>query len=91
MRADGADVMADRETHGALRAAVADGVRAELVWAERGLLDEPRGLYDDARLEAPALPPGVKVTRVDANHYDVILGDRGVAAVVDAVGRQLGA
>jgi hypothetical protein len=37
------------------------------------------------------VPPEVRVTRVDANHYDVILGDPGVAAVVDAVDRQLGA
>jgi pimeloyl-ACP methyl ester carboxylesterase len=91
VRADGADVMADRETHGALQAAVAGGVRAELVWAERGLLDEPQGLYDESRLEALGVPPEVKVTRVDANHYDIVLGDRGVAAVVDAVDRQLGA
>jgi pimeloyl-ACP methyl ester carboxylesterase len=91
VRADGADVMADRETHGALRAAVADGVGTELVWAERGLLDEPQGLYDESRLEALGVPSEVRVTRVDANHYDVILGERGVEAVVDAVDRQLGA
>ncbi|MGO4598736.1 alpha/beta fold hydrolase [Terrabacter sp. 2RAF25] len=91
VRADGADVLADPETHGALRSAVAAGVRAELVWAARGLLDEPQGLYDESRLEALGVPSEVKVTRVDANHYDVILGDRGVAAVVDAVDRQLGA
>ena len=90
VRADGADVLADAETHAALRGAVAGGVRTELVWAERGLLDEPQGLYDEARLEALAVPPPVHVTRVDANHYDVILGDEGVDAVVDAIDRQLG-
>ena len=56
VRADGADVMADRETHAALRTAVADGVGAELVWARRGLLDEPQGLYDEGRLAALDLP-----------------------------------
>ncbi len=89
VRADGADVMADRETHAGLRTAVRQGVRAELVWAERGLLDEPQGLYDESRLAALQLPDGVRTTRVDANHYDVILGDRGVTAVVDAVDRLL--
>jgi hypothetical protein len=89
VRADGADVMADRETHAALRTAVADGVGAELVWARRGLLDEPQGLYDEGRLAALDLPDGVRTTEVDANHYDVILGDRGVAAVADALDRQL--
>lgn len=91
VRADGADVMSDAETHAALRAAVADGVRAELVWAERGLLDETQGLYDADRLAGLRVPDSVRTTRVDANHYDVILGDRGVAAVADAVDRQLGA
>jgi pimeloyl-ACP methyl ester carboxylesterase len=91
VRADGADVLADPETHAALRAAVAAGVPAELVWAERGLLDEPQGLYDEARLAALGVPAQVQVTKVDANHYDVILGDTGVDAVADAVDRQLGA
>ena len=58
------------------------GVRAELVWAERGLLDE-------TRLAALHVPAGVRTTKVDANHYDVILGERGVTAVADAVDRLL--
>ena len=90
VRADGADVMADPETHAGLRTAVEHGVRTELVWAERGLLDEPQGLYDETRLAALQLPTAVRATRVDANHYDVILGARGVAAVADAIDRQLG-
>jgi pimeloyl-ACP methyl ester carboxylesterase len=89
VRADGADVMADPETHAGLRTAVEHGVRTELVWAERGLLDEPQGLYDESRLAALHVPDGVRTTRVDANHYDVILGDRGVTAVADAVDRLL--
>lgn len=89
VRADGADVMADRETHAGLRTAVSHGVRTELVWAQRGLLDEPQGLYDEGRLAALDLPGEVRATRVDANHYDIILGDQGVAAIVDAVDRVL--
>jgi hypothetical protein len=40
-------------------------------------------------LAALELPNGVRTTEVDANHYDVILGDRGVAAVADALDRLL--
>jgi pimeloyl-ACP methyl ester carboxylesterase len=90
VRADGADVMADPETHAALRRAVEQGVRAELVWARRGLLDEPQGLYDPMRLASLRLPDEVRRTEVDANHYDILLGDRGVAAITDAVDRLLG-
>jgi len=89
VRADGADVLADAEAHSALHRAVGQGVRAELVWARRGLLDEPQGLYDADRLAALGVPDAVRTTEVDANHYDVILGDRGVAAVVDAIDRLL--
>ena len=89
VRADGAAVMADPETHAALAVAVAQGVPLDLVWARRGLLDEPQGLYDVARLAALEVPDAVCTTEVDANHYDVILGETGVAAVVDAIDRHL--
>jgi hypothetical protein len=90
VRADGADILADPETHGAVRRAVQLGKQIDLVWARRGLLDEPQGLYDEERLTALDLPDAVHVTGVDANHYDVILDDPGVGAVVDAIDRQLG-
>ena len=56
---------------------------AELLWAERGLMDEPQGLYDEQRLTAakldrdrvvPTLVPGT-------NHYTVLVGDEGAATV----------
>ena len=91
-RADGADVLADPETHGAARKAVLEhGLPVEVVWAHRGLLDEPQGLYDLQRLAALDLPAALGVTDVDANHYSVILEDAGVAAVADAVERVLDA
>ena len=89
VRADGADVLADPETHAALATAAANGVPLELVWARRGLLDEPQGLYDAARLAALRVPAAVRTSEVDANHYDVILREEGVAAVVDAIDRLL--
>ena len=91
VRADGADVLADRQTHSAAVKAVAAGVPIELVWAARGLMDEAQGLYDEDRIAALDLPAQVRITAVpDTNHYTIILGDRGVAAVVDAIERQLG-
>lgn len=91
VRADGADVLADERTHAAVRTAVAAGVPVELLWCARGLLDEPQGLYDESRLAALDLPPAVRVTPVDANHYGVVLVDPGMSAVVDALERRLDA
>lgn len=91
VRADGADVLADAEAHAGARRSVEHGLPVELVWAHRGLQDEPQGLYDERRLAALDPPPGLRTTGVDANHYDVVLGERGVTAVVDAVARVLAA
>jgi pimeloyl-ACP methyl ester carboxylesterase len=89
VRADGADVLTDARAHGAVDAAVEHGVPVELVWAARGLLDEPQGLYDESRLAALDVPNAVRVTGVDANHYSVVLAEPGISAVVDAVERVL--
>jgi hypothetical protein len=64
-------------------------VPLEFVWAHRGLLDETQGLYDTDRLAALDVPAEVTVQDVDANHYTVILEERGVTAIVDAIDRQL--
>ncbi len=90
VRADGAGILADAEVHGAAAKAVAAGVPVELLWAERGLMDEPQGLYDEQRLAALGLPATIRVTPVPAvNHYTVVFADPGVAVVVDAVERLL--
>lgn len=89
VRADGADVLVDEATHGAARRAVDQGVSVELVWARRGLRDEPQGLYDTGRLAALDLPDSLTTHETDANHYDVILAGEGLAAVADAVDRAL--
>ncbi len=89
VRADGADVLADPQTHAAVRRAVDHGKPVELVWARRGLMNEPQGLYDEGRLEALDVPDAVRITAVDANHYDGILAERGVGAIADAIDRQL--
>ncbi|NHA69427.1 alpha/beta hydrolase [Phycicoccus flavus] len=92
VRADGAGVLADDEAHDAGRRAVVEhGLPVELVWAHRGLLDEPQGLFDAERVAALNLPEALTVTDVDANHYSVVLEEPGVTAVVDAVERTLAA
>lgn len=88
IRADGSDILADPETHAAGVAASSQGLPMELVWAERGLMDEPIGLYDDDRIAALALPEAIAVTGVDdVNHYTILFDPRGVGAVADAVER----
>ncbi|GAA2986788.1 alpha/beta hydrolase [Streptomyces fulvorobeus] len=58
-------------------------VPATLLWAERGLMDEPQGLYDESRLRAAALPAeAVRTVRIaDVNHYTVLTGDRGAQEI----------
>jgi pimeloyl-ACP methyl ester carboxylesterase len=90
VRADGADVLADETTHAAVRRCVDLGVPVEFIWASRGLLDEPQGLYDEERIAAFGLPEVVRVTQVEeANHYSVILERAGTLAIADAIDRQL--
>lgn len=92
VRADGRDVLADPTTLAAVRAAVDSGVDVELLWAQRGLLDEPQGLYDDARLAALDLPSGLRTTAVpDTNHYSIILDTAPVQALADVIDGQLAA
>jgi pimeloyl-ACP methyl ester carboxylesterase len=91
VRADGAGVMTDAESHAGPGRALEAGLPVELVWARRGLMDEPQGIYDPQRLAALDLPDGLRTTEVDANHYSVVLEEPGVAAVVDAVDRVLAA
>ena len=90
VRADGRDLLSAPEVQDAVRTAVSHGVGVELLWAERGLMDEAQGLYDETRLAAMQVPDAVRVTGVqDVNHYSVILGAAGVGAVAHAVQRQV--
>lgn len=89
VRADGAGVLTDAAAHAAPRRALEEGTPVELVWARRGLMDEPQGLYDEERLAALGLPEGLLTRSTDSNHYDIILSGEGLTAVADAVGRHL--
>lgn len=83
MRADGTDVLVDAEVTSAVGRTT---VPTTLLWASRGLMDEPQGMYDAQRLAAAAVPDRVVVREVTGtNHYSVVLDPEGVSAVRAAV------
>ncbi|WP_330452159.1 MULTISPECIES: alpha/beta hydrolase [unclassified Streptomyces] len=81
IRTDGVGLF-DEEVLSAVRKLPVD---ATLLWAERGLMDEEQGLYDEGRLAAADLG-GTRVEPVavkDVNHYTVLTGDRGGREIAD--------
>jgi pimeloyl-ACP methyl ester carboxylesterase len=89
IRTDGADVLSEETARAVHRLTVP----AELLWAERGLMDEPQGLYDEERLKAADLDDTVIRHREvpGTNHYTLLLGDTGAKAVADSLLRATGA
>ncbi|MFC5664775.1 alpha/beta fold hydrolase [Kitasatospora misakiensis] len=82
---DGAQVLLDEEAATAVHRLPCPGA---LLWAERGLLDEPQGLYDEKRLAAAGLDGRhpVAVSPVPgSNHYSILWGRPGAEAVVRAL------
>jgi pimeloyl-ACP methyl ester carboxylesterase len=79
VRTDGGQVLVDAETLAAIHALPVPGV---LLYAERGLMDEPQPLYDDQRLAGLEVPT---VLVPDTNHYSILLADHGAAAIADHV------
>jgi pimeloyl-ACP methyl ester carboxylesterase len=88
VRADGVQLF-DGETLDAIRRL---DCPAELLWAERGLMDEPQGLYDLRRLaDADLDGTGVVPVRVPGtNHYTILVADGGAAAVADRIASAAG-
>ncbi|RKE19205.1 alpha/beta fold hydrolase [Streptomyces sp. TLI_171] len=69
---DGTQVLLDQEAAGAIHGLT---VPARLLYAERGLMDEPQALYDEERLTAAKVT--VPTERVaDTNHYSIIRSER---------------
>lgn len=90
IRGDGRDVLADETTHSGVRTASEAGLHTEFIWAQRGLMNEEQGLYDEQRIAALQLPRQVAVTAIrDINHYSVIFEQAGTVAIRDAVARAL--
>jgi pimeloyl-ACP methyl ester carboxylesterase len=89
IRTDGADILRGPEVRAA---APSLAVPTTLLWAERGMLDEPRGLYDADHLASAGLPATVAVRQVrDVNHYTIVFRPAGVRAVAAAIRAAVGA
>lgn len=88
VRADGAGPLGDPE---ALAAIHQPQVRGTLLWAERGVMNEPQGLYDEGRLAAGDLDPDQITTRriYDTNHYTIALAENATTALAEAVHAEL--
>lgn len=83
IRVDATDTLATPETVDAVRR-LTQPVR--LLWAARGMLDEPQGLYDEGRLAAAGLPPGFATERLDGvNHYTILAGPAGARVVAQRI------
>ena len=78
VRADWADLMSDPATLAAVHTLQCP---AHLMWAARGPLGQPTGLYDAERLAAARLPDDVLTTRLDSDHYGTLLDSVSVATV----------
>lgn len=76
IRADGHDTLVNEATTTAYRKITCP---AAMLWAERGMLDEPKGLYSEATVP-PELHP-VKVEGV--NHYTIVVSPRGASAIAE--------
>lgn len=71
IRADGRQILADDAVRDAIRHL---SCPVTLLYAARGLFDEPQALYDDDRLGFAALDPDRVATRLvrDTNHYTIV-------------------
>lgn len=83
VRADGVDTLGEETARAVHRLTVA----GELLWAERGIMDEPQGLYDEQRLRAAGITDTVIRPRKvrGTNHYTLLLGDEGAGVVADSL------
>nr|WP_223243078.1 alpha/beta hydrolase [Streptomyces sp. CBMA123] len=81
VQTDGAQILLDQEAAGAVHRLPCP---AELLWAERGLLDEPQGLYDHQRIGLSGLDRArVPASPVpDTNHYSILWGEAGAELIV---------
>ena len=85
VRADGRDLLLGHEPIG--RALEAIGCPVRLLRAPRGLLDQPPGLQPDELVArwAPRIADFTDGVVNDTNHYSILMGGRGAAAVADAL------
>ena len=87
VRADWADLMSDPATLSAVHTLQCPGA---LLWAARGPLGQPEGLYTAERIDLARLPADIEVTGLASDHYGTLLEPDSVRAVADAVARLSG-
>jgi pimeloyl-ACP methyl ester carboxylesterase len=87
VRADWADLMSDPATLAAVHTLQCPG---HLLWAARGPLGQPTGLYDAERIAGAHLPGDLRTTRLDTDHYGTLLEAASVVTVAAAVRGLLG-
>ncbi|MGI9613540.1 MAG: alpha/beta hydrolase, partial [Acidimicrobiales bacterium] len=82
--ADGGAAIVDPESATAIERITA---AAELLWAPRGVLDQSPGLYQQGQVdEATERLAHLQAELIaDTNHYSITVGERGAAAVADAI------
>jgi pimeloyl-ACP methyl ester carboxylesterase len=81
---DGASVLQDERERSAVERLATP---TTLLWAPRGMLDQPPGLLPPEVVEAAS--PGLPHVRAqlvdDVNHYSILFGECGAHAIVDAI------
>jgi len=76
IRADGHDTLVNEATTTAYKNIQCP---AKMLWAERGMLDEPTGLYNES-----TVPPSLNPLKVnDVNHYTIVASPRGASAIAE--------
>jgi hypothetical protein len=81
VRVNGRELLADEAVRSAVRDVACPTV---VLWAPRGMVDEPPGLYTEDRLN------GLEHELVpDTNHYSILLGAPGAKRVAGAIRRAL--
>jgi hypothetical protein len=81
VRENGRELLADRHVRTLVERVESP---VEMLWAPRGMVDDPVGLYDERRvagLRAELVP--------DTNHYSIVLGAPGAKRVAAAIRRAL--
>jgi pimeloyl-ACP methyl ester carboxylesterase len=84
VRVDGGDFLVNERVH---EATAHLPVPATLLWAPRGMQDEPPGVDGDGRLDRLGVERSGITARVvpDCNHDSIVWADQGVTAITEAV------
>jgi pimeloyl-ACP methyl ester carboxylesterase len=84
VEADGGQLLTDPQAAAAVRQLPCP---AELLWAERGLLDDPQGVYDEQRLAAAELADlDLTIRHIKGgNHYSILMGRVGAPLVAERI------